>query len=141
MEIIESFELKTRSKLGKKATKHLRREGYCPANIYGHKIKTSTTVGIPAKELNLAYKQGCFYSRLFELNIEGKIIKAFAKEVLLHPVKSNVIHVDFLAVDVKKKIKMTVPIRFINLEKSLCLKFGGENECCETSYIDRKFTN
>lgn len=102
-----------RTEIGKKATRALRNSGNVPCVIYGEK---KTADGLPEavhfvvteKEINkLIYTPNIY---LINVTIDGVEHKAILKEVQYHPVKDNVLHVDFLEVRADKPIVMGVPI-------------------------------
>jgi large subunit ribosomal protein L25 len=59
------------------------------------------------------------------LNVDGKSQNVLPKEIKYHIISDEPIHVDFLRVVPGLKIKIEVPVQFINHEKSPGLKRGG----------------
>ena len=102
-----------RTDLGKKATKEIRKAGSVPCVIYGEqKDENGAPVAIhfsvSEKEINKLIYTPHIY--LVDINIDGEDHKGILKEVQFHPVKDNVLHVDFLEVHAEKPIVMGVPI-------------------------------
>jgi len=102
---------------GKGVARSLRREDKVPAVIYGDK-KDPITITLPAKEINLEYYKGHMFTTLCDLNVDGEKHQVLARDVQLHPVKENVLHVDFLRVTNKTKLTVAIPVNFINQEGS-----------------------
>lgn len=102
-----------RTELGKKATKEIRKNGNVPCVIYGEKkdengAPVAIHFTVNEKEINKLIYTPHIY--LVDINIDGVDHKAVLKEVQFHPVKDNVLHVDFLEVHAEKPIVMGVPI-------------------------------
>ena len=66
-----------------------------------------------------------FLSNIITLNIDGKTQNVLPREVKYHIFSDEPTHVDFLRVVPGVKIKIEVPVNFINHEKSPGLKRGG----------------
>ena len=66
-----------------------------------------------------------FLSNIITLNISGKSQNVLPREVKYHIITDEPTHVDFLRVLPGVKIKIEVPVNFINQEKSPGLKRGG----------------
>lgn len=103
-----------RTDLGKKATKEIRKAGSVPCVIYGEqKDENGAPVAIhfsvSEKEINKLIYTPHIY--LIDINIDGTDHKAVLKEVQFHPVKDNVLHVDFFEVHAEKPIVMGVPVQ------------------------------
>ncbi len=105
-----------RDRAGKGVARALRRENAIPCVIYGDG-KPPLSLSLPAKELNLEYLKGHMYTSLCALEIAGEKHLVLARDVQLHPVKDNVMHVDFLRVTPKTKLHVWVPLKFINEDK------------------------
>lgn len=103
----QTLKAKTRKILGRKV-KQLRKQGILPANIYGKNID-SLAAEVDLKEFEKVYKK-VGETGLVELLVGGK-----RKPVLIHniqkdPVNDTFVHVDFLQVDLKKKVVAQVHI-------------------------------
>lgn len=101
-----------------------RREGEVPAVIYGGALAPEA-ISLSFKQLDRELHQPGFFSRLFEISIESKKQRVIARDIQFHPVTDNPIHADFMRVTKDAKITVSVPLRFINEDKSPGLKFGG----------------
>ena len=115
-----------RTKFGKKAAYDIRKANGVPCNLYGEaKDENGLPVALPFTvtndELrNLIYTPDIY---LVNLDIDGKAHKAVLKELQFHPVKDNVLHVDFYEVNETKPIVMEVPIKLNGLAEGV--KAGG----------------
>ena len=69
--------------------------------------------------------RGKFLSTVFDLDVDGKKARVIPREVQLDPVKDWPIHVDFQRVGAGARIRVNVPVRFINESLSPGLKRGG----------------
>ena len=115
-----------RTDLGKKAARLIRKNNAVPCNLYG---EAKDENGLPVAESftatfdelrNLIYTPN-IYS--VNLDIDGKQHKAIIKEIQFHPVKDNVLHVDFYEINDTKPIVMEVPIKLNGLAEGV--KAGG----------------
>lgn len=98
----------TRTDLGKKATKAVRKAGAIPCVMYGNgdPVHFTTT----HKEVKKLIFTPSF--QLAELNVDGMVQKAIIKNVQYHPVTEVIQHIDFLALVEGQTIKVELPVRF-----------------------------
>ena len=66
-----------------------------------------------------------FLSSIINLNIDGKIQKVLPREIKYDIISDEPIHVDFLRIVAGIKVRIEVPVKFLNHEKSPGLKRGG----------------
>lgn len=102
-----------RTDLGKKATKEVRKNGAVPCVLYGEKrgengLPVATHFVVEERELNKVIYTPHIY--LVNINIDGTEHKAVMRETQFHPVKDNVLHVDFYEVTAEKPIVVGLPI-------------------------------
>jgi len=119
-----ALDIEIRENSGKGAARALRREGKVPAIIYGGK-KGEVKASLSKRDLVVEYNKGGFSSKLFELKAAKETIKVLPREVQLHPVTDEPLHVDFLQVEDTSKVKVWVKILVTGSEKSAGLKRGG----------------
>ena len=103
----------SRADLGKKATKAVRANGDVPCVLYGEKKDengkpVAIHVEVSEKQINKLVFTPHIY--LVDIKIDGEDHKGIMKEIQFHPVKDNVLHVDFFEVHAEKPIVMGVPI-------------------------------
>lgn len=121
-----SNELKAqkRERVGKGASRELRREGLVPAVIYGDK-QPPLSIALPAKEITMAIYGGGFMTSIFDIDVDGEAHSVLPKDYQLHPVKDHPMHVDFLRIVKGTKVTVEVPLNIINEDISVGLKSGG----------------
>ena len=102
----------------------IRENGDVPAIIYGGK-DDNQKISISKKILKTLIEKENFLSSIITLNIDGKPQNVLPREVKYHILSDEPTHVDFLRVLPGLKIKIEVPVNFINQEKSPGLKRGG----------------
>jgi len=111
-----------RETLGKKV-KALRREGVTPANIYGHNV-ASTAIQVSTDELKQVLKSSGRNEIVYLLLDEAEARPAFVKDVQQHPVADHILHVDFLQISLKERVRLDVPIHLAGLAPAVD-RFGG----------------
>ena len=102
----------------------LRNNGNVPAIIYGGEAQNEK-VAISKKLLKSLIEKENFLSNIIALNVDGKTQNVLPKEIKYDIITDEPIHVDFLRVVPGVKIKIEVPVKFINHESSPGLKRGG----------------
>ena len=102
----------------------LRNNGGVPAIIYGGEAQNEK-ISISKKLLKTLIEKENFLSNIVTLNVDGKPQNVLPREIKYHIVTDEPIHVDFLRVVPGVKIRIEVPVQFINHEKSPGLKRGG----------------
>tara|TARA_B100000989_G_scaffold298832_1_gene290278 strand:- start:1122 stop:1805 length:684 start_codon:yes stop_codon:yes gene_type:complete len=113
-----------RSKVGTGQARENRRNDLVPCIIYGE-MKDPISINIEDKVIKKEAQQPGFFSKQYDIIIENEKHRVLAKDIQLHPVKENIIHVDFLRVGENTKVTVAVPVKFIN--DNLCngLRQGG----------------
>ncbi|MDC3135825.1 50S ribosomal protein L25/general stress protein Ctc [Candidatus Pelagibacter sp.] len=102
----------------------LRQSGNVPAIIYGGE-NDNEKISISKKTLKLTIEKENFLSNIITLKLNGKDQNVLPREVIYDVLTDEPIHVDFLRVVPGVKIRIEVPVEFINHEKSPGLKRGG----------------
>jgi large subunit ribosomal protein L25 len=109
---IISLAAQAREQTGKGAARQSRFAKKVPAVIYGHGRATqSLTVDAPALEKALTGVDP--ESTLIELSVDGKKTKALIREIQRHPVRPDIIHVDFYEIHADEKITLKVPVHLV----------------------------
>ena len=119
-----SLEANIRNTKTKSELSVLRINGGVPAVVYGGESKNET-VSISKKILKSLIDKENFLSNVVTLNVDGKPQNVLPREIKYHIISDEPIHVDFLRVVPGVKIRIEVPVHFINHEKSPGLKRGG----------------
>ncbi|KIF03077.1 50S ribosomal protein L25 [Streptomyces sp. RSD-27] len=98
---------KLRESFGKGSARQARREALTPGVIYGHGTAPKH-VGVEAHALMMALKTP---NALLSLDIAGDGTElVIPKAVQRHPLKRNILHVDFLIVQKGEKVTVEVPV-------------------------------
>ena len=121
---MNSLEANIRDNKSKGQLNAIRNSGNIPAIIYGGKDKNQK-ISISKKLLKALIEKENFLSNIITLNIDGKAQNVLPREVSYHIISDEPTHVDFLRVVPGVKIRIEVPVEFINHEKSPGLKRGG----------------
>ncbi len=114
------LEAEYREEKKKNKSRRLRGVGYIPAIYYskGENVPIKVRYSSFEKIYNKAHK-----TKVIELKIKQEEKEeskhAFIWDIQREPVKSNVIHVDFLGVDLSKEIEMEVPIKIVGSPKGV----------------------
>ena len=121
---MNSLEANIRDNKTKGQLNSIRSSGNVPAIIYGGNDQ-SQKISISKKLLKTFIEKENFFSNIISLNVDGKTQNVLPREIKYHILTDEPTHVDFLRVLPGVKIKIEVPVNFINHEKSPGLKRGG----------------
>ena len=121
---MDSLEANIRDSSTKGQLNALRKNGNVPAIVYGGKDKNQK-ISVSKKLLKLLIEKDNFLSNIITLKIDGKSQDVLPREIKHDILSDEPTHVDFLRVLPGVKIKIEVPVNFINHEKSPGLKRGG----------------
>ncbi len=121
-----SIEIKavTRDVKGTSASRRLRRAGIVPGVIYGED-KPAVTVEFNGHALFLEFRHEAFHASVLSLELDGKKEDVLLRDYQLHPVRNNILHVDFQRVSATEKIHVKVPVHFINGDIAPGVKVDG----------------
>ncbi len=113
-----------REVVGKGGARSLRRAGMVPAVVYGKGFEPCT-VTVSPKELTKAISGEAGWNTLLTLRgaegVEGRVV--ILKDMQLDPIRREATHVDFQAIDLKKKVNVMVPVHPVG--KAEGEKLGG----------------
>mgnify|MGYP006089642261 CR=1 FL=1 len=121
---MNSLAASIRSTKSKGDVRSLRSSGNIPAIIYGGN-EQNEKVSVSKKTLKSLLDSENFLSNIITLNVDGKPQNVLPREIKYNVITDEPIHVDFLRVVDGVKIRIEVPVQFINHEKSPGLKRGG----------------
>lgn len=105
-------------------SRNLRSNDKIPGIIYGEK-KDPILITINKKIIKMAISNANFFSKQCEIKVENEIYKVLPKDMQLHPVKENLLHLDFLRVGENTMVTLSVPVKFINENECEGIKQGG----------------
>ena len=118
-----SLTVEERSERGSREVRRLRRAGYVPGVLYGASHPDPVSLKVGARDLRHLLVDG---SALFDVKIGGATsVPAILKDRQDHPVRDEVMHVDFLEVRLDEKIHSTVAIELEGIEEAPGVKEGG----------------
>jgi large subunit ribosomal protein L25 len=121
---LTSLTAEPREGVGKGANRSLRRAGRVPGVVYGDKAPQEL-ISLEARALRRALHSPRFFSTLCNLEVNGDAIRVLPREVQLHPVTDEPLHVDFVRVGRGATVAVTVRVVFANEDISRGLKRGG----------------
>lgn len=99
----------TRSTSGKGAARSLRRAGQIPAIIYGH-AREPQALAVPNREFEKLLERVSAESTVIELTLAGGVARTLIREIQRHPVKRQILHIDFQELVAGEKVSVNVPI-------------------------------
>jgi large subunit ribosomal protein L25 len=114
----------SRSDEGKGASRRLRREDKVPGVIYGGG-KDAVSISLDHNSMFHHLEHEAFYSHILSISVDGKAEKVVLKDLQRHPYKPTIMHADFMRVNAKEKIRMSVPLHFTGEEIAPGVKIGG----------------
>ena len=109
---------------GKGAARALRREGRIPAVIYGAK-EAPQSIALDLRMISREIHRAGFFTRLYDLEIDGTAHRVLARDVQFHPVTDVPLHIDFLRFVAGAKINVEVACHFTDEEDCPGLRQGG----------------
>ncbi len=121
---MNSLETNTRDTKSKGDVRSLRLRGEVPAIVYGGS-EQNEKVSVSKKILKSLLDKEGFLSSIITLNINGKNQNVLPREITYNVISDEPTHIDFLRVVPGVKIRIEVPVQFINHETSPGLKRGG----------------
>jgi large subunit ribosomal protein L25 len=95
-----------------------------PAVIYGAGAAPQS-IALQSNELVNLMNRGRFLSTVIDVSVDGAKARVIPREVQMHPVSGKLVHVDFQRVSPGSRIRVSVPVRFVNEALSPGLKRGG----------------
>ena len=119
---MKTLEIKAtkRADFGKKAAKACRREGQIPCILYGGGEEVAFTVDTKSVK-PLIYTPNSY---IVNIDIDGKVEQAVMREVQFHPVREQILHIDFYRVQEGKPVAIAVPVRLTGNAEGV--KIGGK---------------
>jgi large subunit ribosomal protein L25 len=112
---LELIELKTniRTTTGNGPARRLRQKGLIPAVLYGPGTD-SVLLSVNIRDIDMILKKGRIGQALLKLvipnNGETSTKTVMVKELQLHPVSRNFLHIDFYEVAMDRKIMVNIPV-------------------------------
>ncbi|MES2339417.1 MAG: 50S ribosomal protein L25/general stress protein Ctc [Pseudomonadota bacterium] len=114
----------TRDRVGKGASRALRRTGRVPAVVYGMK-QDPMGISVNERELMKMLNTGHFMNSVVMIDAGGKAVRTLPKDVTFDVVTDRPLHVDFLRISEHATVTVAVPIVFTDEEDAPGIKRGG----------------
>ena len=101
----------TRDRVGKGASRSLRREGRVPAVIYGSK-EAPLSIHVEEKALMRLLNTGHFMNSVVMIEAGDQTIRTLPKDVTFNVVTDRPVHVDLLRIGAHSRVHVSVPVVF-----------------------------
>ncbi len=124
MKEVIQIQAEKRSKTGTGNSREFRSKNLIPGIIYGEK-KKPIPISLDEKTLKTQLNDTGFFSKQCEIKLDDESFKVLPKDVQLHPVKENILHIDFLRIGENTTVTLFVPVKFIKENECEGLKQGG----------------
>lgn len=118
-----SFNATAREKGGKGAARQLRSRGQVPAVLYG-RGREPITLTLNARDLDKMLGHIQAESTVIEVTVDGQTAKTLIREIQRHPIKRQILHVDFQALVAGEKVIVSIPIVLIGTAEGVKLEGG-----------------
>ena len=106
------------------SNKSLLNKGFVPGIVYG-KGTVPTKVAFDNQSFKQLLQSKALYTKIINIDIDGKTEKVLPKILQYHPITDKVIHFDLLRVQENTKVTVEVPVSFLNQDICPGLKKGG----------------
>jgi large subunit ribosomal protein L25 len=118
-----SLDVQERPERGSRSNRRLRRDGLVPGVIYGGGENQNFAFKVDALALRKLLAEG---TALLDVEIDGgRARPVIVKDQQNHPVRDEVMHIDFLEVRLDEAIQTTVAVELEGSEESPGIKEGG----------------
>jgi large subunit ribosomal protein L25 len=106
-----SLKATPRSDAGTGVARKIRQTGNVPAIIYGHG-REPQMLSLETREVDRLLSTISAESTVIELSVDGTTARTLIREIQRHPVKRNILHIDFQQLVAGEKVSVSVRIRF-----------------------------
>ncbi len=117
------FVIKAKKREAEIKLESLRKGGEIPAVFYGAG-KETTSISVPMAEFKKVWREAGESSAV-KISLGTSNIDSLIHEVQVDSITSEPIHVDFLAIDMKKKIRVQVPLIFEGISNAVKSGIGN----------------
>jgi len=117
-----TIDVEKRDEFGSRVSRRLRRSGKVPGVVYGGGTGACINFAADARELRRVLIGA---GALIDLKVDGDALPVIVKDMQLHPVRGDLVHVDFLQVRLDEKIQTTVALHAVGGEDAPGVKEGG----------------
>ena len=99
-------------------------DGMVPAIVYGDE-KETINIKLKLNELTKASENELFYTQVLLIKTGDNEEKVVLKELQKDPAKGKFLHADFQRVSRKTKLKVVIPVNFVNEDECVGIKEDG----------------
>jgi len=124
MSDIATMVAERRERAGKGTARQVRRTGHVPGVVYGGKAEP-TLISMDIRTVMRESAREGFMARLYDLDIAGSKERVLPRDVQYDPVTDRPVHVDFLRVTAGTRIRIGIPVHFVDEGESPGIKRGG----------------
>ncbi len=125
---------------GSRSSTRMRTDGHVPAVVYGLG-RDSVAVSVPWPDLRRALTTEAGMNALITLDVDGQKDLAIIKDLQRHPIRRNVLHVDFLRVDPDAAVAVEVPLTLVGEAKKVEGRRGIVDQPLKTLTVKAKPTD
>jgi large subunit ribosomal protein L25 len=118
-----SLSANSRDITGKGAARTLRSQGQVPAVIYGHG-RDPQPLALNARDLDKMLSHIQAESTVIDVTVGGHTAKTLIREIQRHPIKRQILHVDFQALVAGEKVTVSIPIVLVGIPEGVRLEGG-----------------
>jgi large subunit ribosomal protein L25 len=122
---------------GSRSSTRMRTDGLVPAVVYGLG-RDSVAVSVPWPDLRRALTTEAGLNALITLDVDGQKDLAIIKDLQRHPIRRNVLHVDFLRVDPDAGVAVEVPLVLVGEAKKVEGRRGIVDQPLKTLTVTAK---
>ena len=122
---------------GSRSSTRLRTDGLVPAGVYGLG-RDAIAVSVPWPDLRRALTTEAGLNALITLDVDGQKDLAIIKDLQRHPVRRNVLHIDFLRVDPDAPVAVEVPLILVGEAKLVEARKGIVDQPLKTLTVKAK---
>ncbi len=120
----QELRAEARKGTGKGPSYQARLKGMVPGIVYGGD-SAPETVSVDYRTLERHVETGTFLTTLVNLDIDGKKTRVLPRAIQVDPVTDRPVHIDFMRLAPGAKVRIAVPVHFLNQGESPGLKKGG----------------
>ena len=125
MENLFEVQAELRTDEGKGASRRLRHAGMVPAIMYGGS-DAPVSLAINHNQFLRHLAEEAFYAHILKVVVDGKKHQVVLKDLQRHPASDNkIMHADFLRIDSKQTMTMSVQLHFLGEDVAPGVKAGG----------------
>jgi large subunit ribosomal protein L25 len=117
-----TIDVRKREEFGSRVSRRLRRSGQIPGVVYGTPEGSCISFSADSRELRRVLIGA---GALIDVNVDGETRPVIVKDTQLHPVRGELLHVDFLQVRLDEKIQTTVALQAEGGDDAPGVKEGG----------------